>query len=70
MCNVCLYNTILLEILQEIRQLLEANAGYSVEFVGSQNNRMTHLMAKKALDLFTTGVLGLTSGHGWARKSV
>ncbi|CAL1355816.1 unnamed protein product [Linum trigynum] len=38
-------------ILQEIKWMLRDNPGFSVHFVGRQNNRASHLVTRKALSL-------------------
>ncbi|CAL1398997.1 unnamed protein product [Linum trigynum] len=45
-------------IFEEIRHLLSALPGFQIRFVGRQNNRVAHLVAKKALSLFPTGCNG------------
>ncbi|CAL1356360.1 unnamed protein product [Linum trigynum] len=43
------------EIFQEVRLLLDAYSGFSDKFLGTQKNRVAHLVAKKAIYLFPTG---------------
>ncbi|CAL1367247.1 unnamed protein product [Linum trigynum] len=41
-------------ILEEVIHLLGLNPGFSLRFVGRRNNRVAHVVARKALSLFST----------------
>ncbi|CAL1362601.1 unnamed protein product [Linum trigynum] len=41
-------------VLEEIDQYFRAQPGFSVRFVGRENNRVAHLVARKALSLYPT----------------
>ncbi|CAL1372559.1 unnamed protein product [Linum trigynum] len=57
-------------IFQEVYILLDNHLDFSVQFVGRQNNRVAHMVAKKILDLFSTGPgMVLISRHGCVRRS-
>ncbi|CAL1410668.1 unnamed protein product [Linum trigynum] len=54
-------------LFEEIRQLLLLSPGFRVKFVGRQNNRVAHMVAKKALSLFPAGCNGFDF-CGWLRS--
>ncbi|CAL1401916.1 unnamed protein product [Linum trigynum] len=41
-------------VLEEVLQYFCSNPGFSVRFVGRRNNRVAHLVARKALSLYPT----------------
>ncbi|CAL1392876.1 unnamed protein product [Linum trigynum] len=53
-CRADVHDSRVGTILEEIMQIFRENPGFTVRFVGRENNRVAHMVARQALSLFPT----------------